>query len=102
MTVTFGQVVEAWKNRPEAFGENGYISSKWVEWEKEFGALLDTLKKQDLEVIPAWLAFVDSYPFCREHGALLCVNVERTIWRCTECHKGIDYEKPELVKEVSI
>jgi len=25
---------------------------------------------------------------CRVHGAMLCVNPSRTIWRCPACHEG--------------
>lgn len=28
------------------------------------------------------------YPRCVEHGAMLCVNEERTIWRCIACGAG--------------
>ncbi len=25
---------------------------------------------------------------CEVHGAMLCVNPDRTIWRCPTCHEG--------------
>jgi len=25
---------------------------------------------------------------CHKHGACLCVNEDRTIWRCPACHEG--------------
>lgn len=25
---------------------------------------------------------------CQEHGACLCVNKERTLWRCSVCNEG--------------
>ena len=30
----------------------------------------------------------ENYVTCREHGACLCVNKERTIWRCPQCNEG--------------
>ena len=47
----------------------------------------------ELDKIPKWVVFVGSYPYCREHGALLCVNKECNIWRCSVCHKGVEYQK---------
>jgi len=31
------------------------------------------------------------YPTCEEHGAMNCVNEERSLWRCSACHIGIDF-----------
>lgn len=28
---------------------------------------------------------------CEEHGAMSCVNKERSLWRCTSCHIGVDF-----------
>jgi hypothetical protein len=25
---------------------------------------------------------------CKEHGACLCLNIERTLWRCPTCNEG--------------
>jgi hypothetical protein len=33
------------------------------------------------------------YPSCEEHGAMNCVNHNRTLWRCLECHIGIDVQR---------
>lgn len=30
------------------------------------------------------------YPSCEKHGAMNCVNKERTLYRCPVCHIGID------------
>ena len=30
----------------------------------------------------------ENYVTCREHGACLCVNKDRSIWRCPACHEG--------------
>lgn len=30
----------------------------------------------------------DNYVTCKEHGACLAVNNDRTIWRCPTCHEG--------------
>jgi len=30
----------------------------------------------------------ENYVTCIEHGACLCVNKERTIWRCPTCNEG--------------
>lgn len=35
---------------------------------------------------------LNSYPYCREHGAMLKVSKNRPIWRCPECHEGCWYE----------
>ena len=32
----------------------------------------------------------NGYPKCEEHGAMNCVNKDLTLWRCPECHIGID------------
>ena len=32
----------------------------------------------------------NGYPMCEEHGAMNCVNKDRTLWRCLECHIGIN------------
>ena len=32
----------------------------------------------------------NGYPTCEEHGAMNCVNKDLTLWRCTECHIGVD------------
>ena len=32
----------------------------------------------------------NGYPTCEEHGAMNCVNKDLTLWRCAECHIGID------------
>ena len=31
-------------------------------------------------------------PECERHGAMNCVNKERTIYRCMMCHVGIAFE----------
>ena len=36
------------------------------------------------------------YPSCEEHGAMNCVNPNRTIWRCLQCNIGIDVIRREL------
>ena len=33
----------------------------------------------------------NGYPLCEEHGAMNCVNKERSLWRCTQCHVGISF-----------
>ena len=37
----------------------------------------------------------DNLVTCHKHGACLCVNEMRTIWRCPACHEGayVDWEK---------
>ena len=30
----------------------------------------------------------ENYVTCKEHGACLAVNKDRTIWRCPTCHEG--------------
>lgn len=32
---------------------------------------------------------------CARHGAMLCVNPDRTIWRCPTCHEGayVEWDK---------
>ena len=30
------------------------------------------------------------FPTCEEHGAMAAVNKDVTLWRCLECHIGID------------
>lgn len=32
------------------------------------------------------------YPSCEEHGAMTCVNKERSLWRCSACHIGVSFE----------
>lgn len=32
----------------------------------------------------------NGYPMCEEHGAMFCVNKDRTLLRCGVCHIGID------------
>ena len=31
------------------------------------------------------------YPMCEKHGAMNCVNNERSLWRCVTCHIGVDF-----------
>lgn len=31
-----------------------------------------------------------TYPSCSIHGAMLCINIERTLYRCPSCHIGYD------------
>ena len=35
---------------------------------------------------------------CRDHGACLCLNVDRTIWRCPACNEGayVTWQPTEL------
>jgi len=30
----------------------------------------------------------NNYVTCKEHWACLCLNKDRTIWRCPACHEG--------------
>jgi hypothetical protein len=30
------------------------------------------------------------YPTCELHGAMLCMNSDKTLWRCPDCNVGID------------
>ena len=32
----------------------------------------------------------NGFPICEQHGAMLCVNKELTLYRCGICHIGID------------
>jgi len=32
------------------------------------------------------------YPSCELHGAMHCVNKERSIWRCPICHIGVSFD----------
>lgn len=31
------------------------------------------------------------YPSCEEHGAMACVNKERSLWRCIQCGVGVSF-----------
>jgi len=31
------------------------------------------------------------YPSCEEHGAMVCVNKERNLWRCIQCGVGVSF-----------
>jgi len=33
----------------------------------------------------------NGYPECEEHGAMNCVNKERSLWRCMACGVGVDF-----------
>ena len=37
----------------------------------------------------------DNLVTCKEHGACLCVNIDRSIWRCPACNKGAFVEWEE-------
>lgn len=34
----------------------------------------------------------NGYPLCEEHGAMLCVNEQGSLWRCPTCHIGVSFE----------
>ena len=46
----------------------------------------------------------ENYVTCREHGACLCVNKDRTIWRCPTCHEGafVVWNDKELTQSILI
>lgn len=31
------------------------------------------------------------YPSCEKHGAMTCVNKERSLWRCIQCGVGVSF-----------
>jgi len=31
------------------------------------------------------------YPSCEEHGAMACVNKDRSLWRCIQCGVGVSF-----------
>lgn len=41
----------------------------------------------------------NGYPACEKHGALNCVNKERTLWRCSICHVGVSFAGFDEFKE---
>lgn len=43
--------------------------------------------------IPETIVFIDSNPYCQEHGAMLCLSLDGKVWRCPTCHVGVEYKK---------
>lgn len=62
------------------------------ELRRELDKLRDVSESEDSLSSGRYVIFSmeKGYPHCSEHGAMLCVNEERTIWRCSTCHLGAD------------
>ena len=39
------------------------------------------------------------YPSCEKHGAMNCVNKERSLWRCSACGVGVSFEDVNVFDE---
>lgn len=68
----------------------------FIQKNKQLEKNIVSLKDSPVVVTEKNLVYVDvlsNTPHCKQHGAMLCMNEERTIWRCPACNVGMLYIK---------
>lgn len=55
--------------------------------------ILKKFKADNSEKNLVYVDVLSNTPHCKQHGAMLCMNRECTIWRCPACNVGMLFKK---------
>jgi hypothetical protein len=69
-----------------------------VETDKHGNAIPPTKKspyKRGRGYVNLIMFDLNGYPSCEKHGAMNCVNKERSLWRCLTCGVGVSFGSVE-------